>query len=57
VGSVCKVPKEKQRRAYREQFAEGLNRSGRFPNAYIQELAFAYTSAAEIFHYQPYLKR
>ena len=49
--------KEKQRKAFKEQFSELLNRSGEFPSGYIQEFDFAYKDASEIFLYQPYLKR
>jgi tRNA-splicing ligase RtcB/release factor H-coupled RctB family protein len=50
------VLKEKQRKAYKEQFAELLNRSGNFPQGYIQEFDFAYKDSIDIFKYQPYLK-
>lgn len=51
------VLKEKQRKAYKEQFSELLNRSGEFPNGYIQEMDFAYKDATDIFRHQPYLKK
>jgi tRNA-splicing ligase RtcB/release factor H-coupled RctB family protein len=51
------VLKEKQRKAYKEQFPELLNRSGTFPQGYIQEFDFAYKDASEIFRHQPYLKK
>ncbi|MFT3826364.1 MAG: RtcB family protein [Chitinophagaceae bacterium] len=51
------VLKEKQRKAYKERFSELLNRSGDFPNGYIQEFDFAYKEATDIFIHQPYLKR
>jgi RNA-splicing ligase RtcB len=51
------VLKEKQRRAYKEQFSELLNRSGNFPNGYIQEMDYAYKEAMDIFRHQPYLKK
>jgi len=51
------VLKEKQRKAYKEQFSELLNRSGDFPQGYIQEFDFAYKDAADIFMYQPHLKK
>jgi tRNA-splicing ligase RtcB/release factor H-coupled RctB family protein len=51
------VLKEKQRKAYKEQFSELLNRSGDFPQGYIQEFDFAYKDATDIFKYQPYLKK
>jgi len=51
------VLKEKQRRAYKEQFTELLDRAGNFPVGYIQEFDFAYKDASGIFKHQPYLKR
>jgi tRNA-splicing ligase RtcB/release factor H-coupled RctB family protein len=51
------VLKEKQRKAYKERFAELLDRSGNFPQGYIQELDFAYKDSVDIFRYQPYLKK
>ncbi|MBO9633136.1 MAG: RtcB family protein [Chitinophagaceae bacterium] len=51
------VLKEKQRKQYREQFSELLNRSGEFPHGYIQEFDFAYKDSADILKYQPYLKK
>ena len=51
------VLKEKQRKMYREQFSELLNRSGDFPPGYIQEFDFAYKDATDILRYQPYLKK
>lgn len=51
------VLKEKQRKAYKEQFSELLNRSGQFPHGYIQEFDFAYKGDAGILDYQPYLKK
>lgn len=51
------VLKEKQRKAYKEQFSELLNRSGEFPQGYIQEFDFAYKDATDIFKYQPHLKK
>jgi tRNA-splicing ligase RtcB/release factor H-coupled RctB family protein len=51
------VLKEKQRREYKEQFSELLNRSGNFPQGYIQEFDFAYKDATDIFKYQHYLKK
>lgn len=51
------VLKEKQRKMYREQFVELLNRSGDFPPGYIQEFDFAYKDATDILKYQPYLKK
>jgi RNA-splicing ligase RtcB len=51
------VLKEKQRKAYKEQFSELLNRSGEFPQGYIQEFDFAYKDATDIFKYQSYLKK
>ena len=51
------VLKEKQRREYKERFSELLNRSGNFPQGYIQEFDFAYKDATEIFKYHPHLKK
>ncbi|QEC41709.1 RtcB family protein [Pseudobacter ginsenosidimutans] len=51
------VLKEKQRKQYREQFSELLNRSGDFPHGYIQEFDFAYKDASDLLAYQPYLKK
>ena len=47
----------KDRKAYKERFSEMLDRSGNFPNGYIQELDFAYKDHSEIFEYQSYLKK
>lgn len=51
------VLKEKERRAYKEQFSELLTRTGEFPPGYIQEFDFAYKDDASIFRYQPYLRK
>lgn len=51
------VLKEKQRKAYKEEFSELLNKSGQFPHGYIQEFDFAYKDNADILEYQPYLKK
>jgi tRNA-splicing ligase RtcB/release factor H-coupled RctB family protein len=51
------VLKEKQRKAYKEQFTELLDRSGNFPQGYIQEFDFAYKDSVDIFRHQPYLKK
>ncbi|WP_217604754.1 RtcB family protein [Chitinophaga sp. GbtcB8] len=51
------VLKEKERKAYKAQFAELLNRSGDFPHGYIQEFDFAYKDDADIFKHQPHLKK
>lgn len=48
--------KEKERKAYKKQFSELLDRSGNFPSGYIQEFDFAYKDASDIMHFQPYLK-
>ncbi|WP_276483000.1 RtcB family protein [Paraflavitalea pollutisoli] len=50
------VLKEKQRKAYRQQFSELLDRSGNFPNGYIQEFDFAYKEAGDILDHMPYLQ-
>ena len=49
--------KTKERKAYKEQFPELLNRSGDFPSGYIQEFDFAYKDHADIFKYQSYLQK
>ncbi len=51
------VLKEKQRKAYKEQFRELLDKSGNFPSGYIQEFDFAYKEAEDIFRHQPYLRK
>lgn len=51
------VLKEKQRKEYREQFSELLNRSGEFPQGVIQEFDYAYKDAGDIFTWQPYLHK
>lgn len=51
------VLKERQRKAYKERFTELLDRSGNFPQGYIQEFDFAYKDSVDIFKYQPYLKK
>ncbi|MBO9561503.1 MAG: RtcB family protein [Niastella sp.] len=51
------VLKEKQRKAYKERFSELLDRSGNFPNGYIQEFDFAYKDADDVFAHQSYLKK
>jgi hypothetical protein len=51
------VLREKERRAYKAQFSELLDRSGSFPSGYIQEFDFAYKDDADILTHQPYLKR
>ncbi|MBL7757389.1 MAG: RtcB family protein, partial [Chitinophagaceae bacterium] len=50
------VLKEKERKAYKKQFSELLDRSGNFPSGYIQEFDFAYKDASDIIRFQPYLK-
>lgn len=50
------VLKEKQRRLYRERFAELLGRNGEFPSGYIQEFDFAYKGSSDLLAQQPYLK-
>ncbi|OQP65911.1 hypothetical protein A3860_15075 [Niastella vici] len=51
------VLKEKERREYKERFSELLNRSGNFPQGYIQEFDFAYKDSTDILTYQSYLKK
>ncbi|SHM79921.1 tRNA-splicing ligase RtcB/release factor H-coupled RctB family protein [Chitinophaga jiangningensis] len=50
------VLKEKQRRAYKQQFSELLDKSGNFPQGYVQEFDFAYKDASDILQHQPYLR-
>jgi RNA-splicing ligase RtcB len=47
--------KEKERKAYMENFSELLDRSGKFPNGYIQEFDFAYKTSDTILKDQPFL--
>lgn len=49
--------KEKERKAFKENFSEMLDRSGNFSSGYIQEFDFAYKDHSEIFKYQSYLKK
>jgi tRNA-splicing ligase RtcB/release factor H-coupled RctB family protein len=49
--------KEKERKAFKEQFSEMLDRSGNFSIGYIQEFDFAYKDHSDIFKFQPYLKK
>ncbi|RAJ76582.1 tRNA-splicing ligase RtcB/release factor H-coupled RctB family protein [Chitinophaga dinghuensis] len=51
------VLKAKERQAYKERFSELLNRSGEFPQGYIQEMDFAYKSSEDTLRYQPYLRK
>ena len=51
------VLKEKERRKYKEQFVELLDKSGDFPSGYIQEFDYAYKDSSEILIKQPYLKK
>lgn len=49
--------KESERKIYRNNFSELLNRSGDFPKGYIQEFDFAYKNSEAILNSQPYLIR
>ncbi len=51
------VLKEKERKQYREQFSELLDKSGEFPSGYLQEFDYAYKDSDEILTMQPYLKK
>jgi len=51
------VLKEKERSAYKTRFSELLDRSGEFPNGYIQEFDFAYKESGDILRYQLHLKK
>lgn len=48
--------KAKDRKWYKTQFSEMLDRSGNFSSGYIQEFDFAYKDHSDIFKYQNYLK-
>lgn len=48
--------KAKDRKWYKNQFSEMLDRSGNFSSGYIQEFDFAYKDHSDIFKYQRYLK-
>lgn len=47
--------KESERKLYRQNFSELLDKSGEFPKGYIQEFDFAYKSSENILQSQPYL--
>lgn len=47
--------KESERKEYKKNFVELLDRSGEFSNGYIQEFDFAYKSSNDILESQPYL--
>jgi|ERR1035437_995187 tRNA-splicing ligase RtcB/release factor H-coupled RctB family protein len=47
--------KESERKAYRKEFPELLNKQGDFPKGYVQEFDFAYKPSEEILKNQPYL--
>jgi len=49
--------KEKERRAYKQNFSELLSKNNEFPIGYIQEFDFAYKDQSQIFEYQKYLKQ
>lgn len=49
------VLKEKERKQYKEQFSELLDRSGNFPSGYLQEFDYAYKDSSEILKLQPNL--
>jgi len=49
--------KAKDRKAYKNQFSEMLDRSGNFSSGYIQEFDFAYKDHSDIFKFQTYLKK
>ncbi len=49
------VLKEKERKIYRENFSELLNKSGDFPSGYIQEFDYAYKDSKDILNYQPHI--
>lgn len=49
--------KEKQRREYKEQFSELLDRSGEFPKGYLQEFDFAYKNSDRLLIDQPFLQK
>ncbi len=47
--------KESERKLYKKQFSELLDKSGNFSNGYIQEFDFAYKPSKDILELQPYL--
>lgn len=47
--------KESERKQYKSNFSELLDKSGDFPKGYIQEFDFAYKGSQEILKSQPYL--
>lgn len=47
--------KESERKQYRKDFSELLDKSGNFPNGYLQEFDFAYKESNNILSSQPYL--
>ena len=47
--------KESERKIYKTNFSELLDKSGKFPKGYIQEFDFAYKNSSEIINQQPYL--
>jgi len=47
--------KESERKLYRQNFSELLDKNGDFPKGYIQEFDFAYKESEDIFKYQPHL--
>ena len=49
--------KNKEKKIYEQNFSEMLDRSGKFPNGYLQEFDFAYKNSDTILKDQPFLKR
>ncbi len=49
------VLKEKERKLYKTQFAELLDKQGNFAPGYIQEFDFAYKDTSEIFAWHPHM--
>lgn len=47
--------KESERKVYKQNFFELLDKQGNFPNGYVQEFDFAYKSSDDIITSQPYL--
>lgn len=47
--------KESERKIYRNNFSELLDKSGDFPKGYIQEFDFAYKDSKDIIKQQPYI--
>lgn len=49
--------KERQRKEYKQQFSELLDRSNEFPKGYIQEFDFAYKDSSDLLKEQQFLQK